>query len=268
MRGHPARLTSFNVADVVVALVGYGVDPLDREILPGSHRRVRQQADVRHVVVNLLLGNQVVLRIHRDLDVVAHHGPLWVFTSRASGSVRDNCPRPLSLRCSRCALIDVARATSEGVSPPAQCGGTSSQSSAVSWDSGLRQAGDSEVGPGAGDAHIFDLFRPASEPVDGGTGEVQGVSAAGEDGGGGPGAASDPRSGTDANPAGTVSEPTESLTSTSGVGTGTEQGSSGTFPGTPDPVPARTQAFEVPGPSLGLDPGGDAAAGPNRMFTT
>ena len=42
------------------------------------------------------------------------------------------------------AELDASPATSDDVSPPAQHGGTSSQSSAVSWDSGLREAGDSE----------------------------------------------------------------------------------------------------------------------------
>ena len=111
------------------------------------------------------------------------------------------------------AEIDVSPATSDGVSPPAQLGGTSSQSSAVSWDSGLREAVDSGVGPvagDAGDAQTSDLFRPASEPVDEDVGEVQHVRAAGkESGDGSPGAASDGTGGTDANPAGTVSEPTE-----------------------------------------------------------
>ena len=41
------------------------------------------------------------------------------------------------------AELDASPATSDGLSPPAQRG-TSSQSSAVSWDSGLREAGDSE----------------------------------------------------------------------------------------------------------------------------
>ena len=162
--------------------------------------------------------------------------------------------------------IDVSRATSDGISPPAQRGGTSSQSSAVSWDSGLQKSGDSEVGPvagDAGDAHTSDLFRPASEPVDEDTGEVPRVGAAGEgSGNGSPGAASDGVGGTDTNPAGTVSEPTDSLTSTSGVDTETEPGSSGTSPGTPDPVPIRVQPFEVPGPSLGLGPDGDAPVAP------
>ena len=64
------------------------------------------------------------------------------------------------------ARIDVSPAASDGVSPPVRRGGTSSQSPAVSWDSGLRKAGDSEVGPVSGDAQTPDLFRPASEPVD------------------------------------------------------------------------------------------------------
>ena len=78
------------------------------------------------------------------------------------------------------AEIDVSPSTTEGVSPPAQRGGTSSQSSTVSWDSGLREAGDSEVGPVAGDAQTSDLFRPASEPVDGDAGEVLHGNAAGD----------------------------------------------------------------------------------------
>ena len=106
--------------------------------------------------------------------------------------------------------FDVSPATSEGASPPAQHGGTSSQSSAVSWDSGLREAGDTDVSPVAGDAQTSDLFRPASEPVDQDVGEVQHISAAGEEGGdSSPGAASGATSDTNANPAGTVSEPIE-----------------------------------------------------------
>ena len=159
------------------------------------------------------------------------------------------------------AELDVSPATSDGLSPPVQHGGTSSQSSAVSWDSGLREAGDSEVGPvagDAGDAQTSDLFRPASEPVDEDAGEVQHVRAAGEESGdGSPGAASDGTGGTggtDANPAGTVSEPTDSLTSTSGVGTGTEPGSSGTSPGTLDPVATRAEPFEPPDPTSASTP--------------
>ena len=80
--------------------------------------------------------------------------------------------------------IDVSAAASDAVSPPAQRGGTSSRSSAVQWDSGLRKAGDSEIGPVAGDAQTSDLFRPASEPVDEDAGEVLHFGAAGEDGSG------------------------------------------------------------------------------------
>ena len=110
------------------------------------------------------------------------------------------------------AEFDVSPATSEGVSPPAQRGGTSSQSSAVSWDSGLREAGDTDVSPVAGDAQTSDLFRPASEPVDQDVGEVQHISAAGEEGGdSSPGAASGATSDSNANPAGTVSQPTANV---------------------------------------------------------
>ena len=165
------------------------------------------------------------------------------------------------------AELDASPATSDDVSPPAQHGGTSSQSSAVSWDSGLREAGDSEVGPvagDAGDAQTSDLFRPASEPVDEDVGEVQHVRTAGEESGdGSPGAASDGTGGTDANPAGPVSEPTDSFTTTSSMGTGTEPGSSGTSPGTLDPVATRAEPFEASGPYLRFDADGDGAASDN-----
>ena len=157
------------------------------------------------------------------------------------------------------AEIDVSPALSDSASPPAQSGGGSST---VSWDAGLQKGGESDIGPVSGDAQAPDLFRPASEPVDEGAGEVQHVSAAGDDSGGSPGAASHATSATDANPPGSVSVPTDSLTSTSGVGTGTEPGSSGTSPGTPDPIPPRAQAFEIPGPSLGFDPDGGAPVSP------
>ena len=52
------------------------------------------------------------------------------------------------------AKVDVPPAAFDGVSPPAPSGGTSSRSSPVSWDSGLRKTGDSEVRPAAGDAGL------------------------------------------------------------------------------------------------------------------
>lgn len=79
------------------------------------------------------------------------------------------------------AELEVSRATYDGKSPPAQRGGTSST---VSWDSGLRLAGDSGVGPVAGDPQTSDLFKSASEPVDEGASALQHVSAAGEVSGG------------------------------------------------------------------------------------
>ena len=61
--------------------------------------------------------------------------------------------------------LDTAPAASNTSSPPAQPGRTSSQSLAVSWDSGLRGAGTSDVGTVASDGQTSELFRPASEPV-------------------------------------------------------------------------------------------------------
>ena len=80
--------------------------------------------------------------------------------------------------------------------------------------------------------------------------------ASGSPGSGGTGAG-------DANPTGTVSEPTDSITTTSGRGTGTEPGSSGTSPGTPDPITTGVDAFEAPAPTLGFDPGRDASVAPD-----
>ena len=140
--------------------------------------------------------------------------------------------------------LDVSPAASDGVSPPARRGGTSPRSSSVSWDPGIREGGDAEVGSVVGEAQGPELFRPASEPVHEDIAEVQHVGAAGEAGGDGlPGAAADAASTADANPAGTVPEPTDSLTSTSGVGAGTESGSSGTSPGSTDPVAPRPTTF-------------------------
>ena len=160
---------------------------------------------------------------------------------------------------------DATPATSDSASPPAQRDGTSSQASPVSWDSGLRESGGSEVGAVAGDAdeaQTSDLFKAASEPEDENADEAHHASSANDDGGSG-----SPGSGgtgdADANPAGTVSEPTDSITTTSGMGTGTEPGSSGTPPGTPDPVSTGTHAFEAPAPYLGFDPGSDVSAAPD-----
>ena len=154
------------------------------------------------------------------------------------------------------AELEVSPATSDGVPPPGRHGGTSSQSSAVSWDPGFRKPDESEVGPVAGDAQSSDLFRQAPEPVDEDTGEVQHVGAAGEESGDGSPGAGDADA--NANFSGAVSEPTDSITSTSGVRTGTEPGSSDTSPGTPEPAPTRDRTFEAPSPYLRFEPDGDA----------
>ena len=161
---------------------------------------------------------------------------------------------------------DASPTTSDSASPLAHGDGTSSQVSPVSWDSGLRESGDSEVGAAAGgadDAVTSDLFKAPSEPNDENADEAQHAAAASDGSSGSPAAGSDATGGTDPNPTGTVSEPTDSITTTSGMGTGTEPGSSGTSPGTPDPVSTGSHASEAPAPTLGFDPGGDASVAPD-----
>ena len=161
---------------------------------------------------------------------------------------------------------DASPTTSDSASPLAHGDGTSSQVSPVSWDSGLRESDDSEVGAatgGAHDAETSDLFKAPSEPNDENADEAQHAAAASDGSSGSPAAGSDATGGTDPNPTGTVSEPTDSITTTSGMGTGTEPGSSGTSPGTPDPVSTGTHAFEAPAPYLGFDPDGDVSAAPD-----
>ena len=159
---------------------------------------------------------------------------------------------------------DTTPTTSDSASPPAHRDGTSSQASPVSWDSGLRESDDSEVGAAAGgadDAETSDLFNAPSEPNDQNAGEAQHATDASGGSSGSPAADSGGTGDAGANPTGTVSEPTDSITTTSGMGTG--PGSSGTSPGTPDPGSTGTHAFEAPAPTLGFDPEGDASAAPD-----
>ena len=139
----------------------------------------------------------------------------------------------------------------DGASPPVHGEGTASQTSGVSWESGLQASGDSEVGSEAGrgagnadDADSSELFRAASEPEDvdpEGVDDVQHAPAANDDGTSGSPTAggSDGTEGEDANPTGTVSGPDDSTT-TRRPGDGTGPGPSGTTShltsGTPDPV--------------------------------
>ena len=156
--------------------------------------------------------------------------------------------------------------TSDNASPPAHRDGTSSQASPISWDSGLRESGDSEIGTATGDAdnaETSDLFKAPSEPNDENADEAQHATAASDGSSGSPAAGSHGTGDAGANPTGTVSEPTDSITTTSGMGTGTEPGSSGTSPGTPDPVSTGSHASDAPAPTLGFDPGGDASAAPD-----
>ena len=146
----------------------------------------------------------------------------------------------------------------DGASPPVHGEGTASQTSGVSWESGLQASGDSEVGSevglgagNAGDADTSDLFRAASEPEDmdpDGVGEMQRALTENDDGSSGsPTTRSDGRGGEDGNPTGTVSGPDDFATaSRRGNGTGRDPSRSAWdpasrfTPGTPDPVSTGT----------------------------
>ena len=183
----------------------------------------------------------------------------------------DNAPAPIIDEQSGLWVVessaepDTTPTTSDSASPPAHRDATSSQASPVSWDSGLRESGDSEVGAVAGDAdeaQTSDLFKAPSEPNDQNedASELHHAPVASDGASDSPG--SGDTGGTDANPTGAVSEPTDSITTNSGRGTGTEPGSSSTSPGPPDPTSTGSHAYEAPAPYLGFDSGGDASVAP------
>ena len=134
----------------------------------------------------------------------------------------DNAPAPhIDERTGRWVVDPTAQPNAspvpaDGASPPGHGQGTASQTSGVSWESGLQASGDSEVGSevglgagNAGDTDTSDLFRaaPEREVVDPeGVHEVQHAPAANNDGvSGSPIARSVGTGGEDANPTGTVS---------------------------------------------------------------
>ena len=94
---------------------------------------------------------------------------------------------PPKRRRDECGQLDVARGAGPGggsnSSSPTRCDalptplrdGSSSQAPPVSWDSGLRESGDSDVGAAAGrsdSAQISDLFKLMSEPREEDAGDV------------------------------------------------------------------------------------------------
>ena len=102
---------------------------------------------------------------------------------------------------------DTTPTTSDSASLLAHHDGTSSQVSPVSWDSGLRESGDSEIGAVAGDAdeaQTSDLFKAPSEPNDQNedASELHHAPVASDGASDSPG--SGDTGGTDANPTGAV----------------------------------------------------------------
>ena len=176
----------------------------------------------------------------------------------------DNAPAPhIDKRTGRWVVDPTAQpnaspVSADGASPPGHGEGIASQTSGVSWESGLQVSGDSgvgsEAGPGAGnagDADSSDLFRAASEPADmdpEDVGEMQRSLTENDDGSSGsPTTRSDGRGDEDANPTGTVSGPDEfSTASRRGNGTGRVPSRSAWdpasrfTPGTPEPVSTGT----------------------------
>ena len=88
-----------------VARVGDRVDPIDGQVPTGRHRRLGQQTEIADLAMDLLLGDQFVLGVHRDLDVVADTDPgRGVHRPRLSGSVKESWSSPLAASASRCSL--------------------------------------------------------------------------------------------------------------------------------------------------------------------
>ena len=163
----------------------------------------------------------------------------------------------------RTAQPNASPVSADGPSPHMRGGGTTSQTSDVSWESGLQASGDSEVGTEAGlgagsadDTDTSNLFKAPSEPVD----EVRHATHANDDGvSGSPGTGADGTGDEDANPTGIVSGP-DDFTATLRPGDGTGPGPSGTTSsitrGTPDPVSTGTPRNA---PGTDATPGGAAA---------
>jgi hypothetical protein len=75
MRLEGGLLAGLDVLDFVVAAVGDDVDRLDPENVAGRLSGLRQQAHVDDLVAYRPLNDHLVLRVDRDLCVVAHGDP-------------------------------------------------------------------------------------------------------------------------------------------------------------------------------------------------
>ena len=171
-------------------------------------------------------------------------------------------------------------ASAQGTPTPAHGDAVPPQASDVSWESGLRVSGDSDVGPAAGsadDADASDLFRSAPEPEDvdpEGVDELRHAAAPDDNGASGsPTTRPDGTEGEDANPTGAVSEPGDSTPGRGdGAGPRPADSASPTTPGTPDPVsdgtpgnPPGTDATPAGATAADADPG--AAGTRSGLYT-
>ena len=71
----PGCFAVLNVLNLLVTPVRDRVDLVDSQVLPSRCSRLREQIEVRDLAVDLLFGDQVVLGVDSDLDVVAHSDP-------------------------------------------------------------------------------------------------------------------------------------------------------------------------------------------------
>ena len=82
IRLHSGLLAGLDILDLEIPAVSDDRDLLDTKSLFGRLRRRGQQAQIEDLVRDLLLDDQLVLGVHRDLDVVTdcdvrvrRHGP-------------------------------------------------------------------------------------------------------------------------------------------------------------------------------------------------
>jgi hypothetical protein len=71
IRLHPGRLAGLDVLDLEIATFSYDRDALRAENFPCRLRRLGHQTHINDLIRDLLLNDQLVLGVHRDLNVVA-----------------------------------------------------------------------------------------------------------------------------------------------------------------------------------------------------
>ena len=99
MSGDASRLTGLDILDLEVAAVGNRLDALDPECFHGSCGHWGQQPHVENLVADVLLGDQFMLHVDRELDVVADADApvIGAITIRFAGSIAPICAASKSI---------------------------------------------------------------------------------------------------------------------------------------------------------------------------